>query len=263
MLFFAVGVAVVALLFYNFIVTLGLHQDANNMLLTNARIVSDQLNSDLTCSFKTTSIQDRFYYGIGGIPLYYDLEMTKQSFGDASLGNQQNQLIMRIVEHKSSTRQNQTKNVLATKAILTDAQIVLIDPGFLKELAGISDVHYNKDIIALYPRAGSSSELQASSPDSFVALKEIENGKTTIYIIPCATAKESQSNNCLNNILRLGCYKLSKEYTGNLNADNPLLPSCFNVTTQLGPEIERSKNFRWADCSNVGFVNANIGMYTP
>jgi len=262
MLFFAVGVAVVALLFYNFIVTLGLHQDANNMLMTNARIVSDQLNSDLTCSFKTTSLQDRFYYGIGGIPLYYDLEMTTESFGDLSAGTQQNQLIMRIVEHKSSSSKNKTKNVLATKAILTTAQFNLIDPGFLKELTGISDTYYNQKLISLYPRAGSTSEVQASSPDSFVALKEIQNGVTTMYIIPCASAKESSSNNCLNNILRVGCYKLSKEYTGNLNADNPLLPSCFNVTTQIGPEIERSKNFHWSDCANVGFLTTNIEIYT-
>ena len=63
MLFFAVGIGVVAFLFLNFVTTIGLQKNADALLVSNLKIISDQTNSDLLCSFKQTSIPDKLVHG--------------------------------------------------------------------------------------------------------------------------------------------------------------------------------------------------------
>jgi len=239
MLIFAVGIAVVALLFYDFIARVGLAQSSNTLLLTTTKKVSDQLNDDLLCSFKQTTIPDQLRVGINNTPFYYDLEFSKDILGGGE--NPQSVLIMRIVEHTKNTSSDK-RNIIVAKSVISDASFVLIDPQFISELSGLES-SYDKELISLYPRAASKSEVQASSPNAFVALKEVISGKKTVYIIPCATEKEP--NNCMRNILRVGCFKL-KGSSGLTN--QTLIPSCFNVSTVADSSIDKTLNYSWADC---------------
>jgi hypothetical protein len=242
MLLFAVGIAVVALLFYDFIARVGLAQSANTLLVTTSKKVSDQLNDDLLCSIKQATIPDQLRVGINNTPFYYDLEFSKDTFGTED--SKQNILVMRIVEHTKSTSPDK-RNIIAAKSISTDSEFVLVDPLFLKELSGMAN-SYDMPAISLYPRAASKSEVQASSPNAFVALKEVVNGKKKIYIIPCATEKEP--NNCMRNVLRVGCFKLA---TAASLTDRTLIDSCFNVSTVADSSIDKTLNYTWADCKTL------------
>ncbi|MFA5930770.1 MAG: hypothetical protein WC821_00495 [archaeon] len=244
MLFFAVAISVVALLFYSFVSNIGLSESANNLLLSNSRVISDQLNNDLLCSDKFAVLPDVLTKGFAADPFFYDLEFSKQTFG--SEPNITNTLILRIVEHKRSNQQKE--NVIAAKSISTEGEFVLVDAKFIVEDSRV-DSSYNdgkNTFISLYPRAASKTAVQASAPDAFVALKEIVGGKKTIYIIPCSTEKEP--NNCIRNILRVGCYKLSKK-TNLLDSD--LIPSCFNKSTSVSDTIDVTRNYTWGDCKNL------------
>jgi hypothetical protein len=249
MLLFAVGIAVVALLFYDFISRLDLGQQAQNIVLANAKIVSDQLNNELLCSDKFTVIPDRLLLGAQQEPFFYDLEFAQQSIGDSDAGK--NLLIVRIVEHKMNT--GAKKNIIASKSIVSDTDFILIAPDFLKEGSPL-DASYNdgKNVsIALNPRAASKSTSTLNvAPNAFVALKEVIGGRKKMYIIPCSTEKEP--NNCTRNILRVGCYLLQKGDTGSgaLTANSPVR-SCFNVSTSVSSQIESTMNYKWSDCTTV------------
>ncbi len=239
MLLFAVAIAVIALLFYDFVSRIGLNDSANAMLLTNTKLIGDQLGGDVLCSFKSTTIPDRLIFGINNNPFYYDLQFSKSSFGEGD--EKQNILILRVAEHKSNKSK---ENIVAAKSIETDAEIVLVDTNFLQELSGIIPQTYNVDSIFLYPRAASRSEVKASSPNAFVALKEIKDSNKTLYIIPCAIEKEP--NNCIMNILRVGCYKLKTENSNKTN--DTLIDSCFNVSIFAETSEQKSSNFNWGYC---------------
>lgn len=241
MLFFAVAIAVVALLFYAFVSNIGLSESANNLLLSNSRVISDQLNNDLLCSDKFAVLPDALTKGFSADRFFYDLEFSKQTFGSGD--NITNTLILRIVEHKRSDQQK--ANVITAKSISTEGEFILVDPIFIVEDSKV-DSSYDKEFISLYPRASSKTAVQASSPDAFVALKEVVGGKKTIYIIPCSTEKEP--NNCIRNILRVGCFKLSKK-TNLLDSD--LIPSCFNKSTSVSDTIDVTRNYTWADCKTL------------
>ncbi|MCX6803109.1 MAG: hypothetical protein NTY48_00900 [Candidatus Diapherotrites archaeon] len=257
MLLFAVGVSVVALMFIFFVSNIDLGQKGYMMLASNSKLVSDQLTNDIPCSFKTSTIPDRFYYGLSSTPFFYDLELSSKRFGEDVAGGEQNVLIMRIVEHSNSP--NAKKNVIASKSISTDARIVLISPEFLKELSGLNELTYDvqSDMqpVVLYPRAYLKGELKASSPNAFAAVKETIKGQKTVYIIPCATEKEP--NNCLLNILRVGCYKLkvSGRISPDQQVDDCLNPQVFasNSTSASTTSIQQSRNYSWADCQRLGY----------
>ncbi|MFA5126371.1 MAG: hypothetical protein WC462_05215 [archaeon] len=242
MLVFAVGIAIVALLFYDFVSRIGLAESANTLLISNSKIVSDQMNNDLLCSDKFTTLPNVLTYGFSNEAFPYELEFSKQSFGSGD--TIENLLILRIVEHKSASTK---KNIVAAKSVSSDAEFILVDTDFISETSPL-EKSYNdgkNTEISLYPRAASKG-VQASSPNAFVALKEVKDGKKTIYIIPCATEKEP--NNCVRNILRVGCLLLKLD--GKTNSDD-LVPSCFNKSTQASASYEKSRNYTWADCKSL------------
>lgn len=258
MLLFAVGIAVVVLLFYSFVSRVGLAQSASVLVAADAKLVSDQLGSDVPCTFGKIAIPDALYYGASTTPIFYDLEFSKTKFGSGG-GNTQNQLILRVSEHSSSTKP--TKNVLASKSVATDAEIVLIGPEFLQDLSlsvfdSTSFPVGGKDTMSLYPRAaGRTPEAIASSPNAFVALKSYNYAtkEKTLYIIPCATSKEP--NNCEMNILRTGCMILSRRGGASPQTE---LDSCFNITIERqytdptsGGIIVTSAHHTFAECSSL------------
>ena len=248
MLLFAVGIAVVALLFYDFISRLDLGQQAQNVVLSNMKLVSDQLNNDLLCSDKFTVIPDRLSLGIQQEPFFYDLEFVQQPIGEVELGK--NLLIVRVVEHKRAS--DTKKNIIASKSIVSDTDFILVSPDFLYEGSPL-DASFNEGqnaSISLYPRASSKGSTSPAAPNAFVALKEVVDGRKRMYIIPCSTEKEP--NNCVRNILRVGCFLLQKNggVDGTLNESTPVR-SCFNVSTQVDAQVPRTMNYTWAECVSV------------
>jgi hypothetical protein len=245
MLFFAVGIAVVAFLFLNFVSVIGLQSSADALLNSNIKLVSDQVTSDVACSFKQTTIPDRLVYGASNSPFFYDLEFIKQSLTTGSDSPSPSVLIMRISEHQvvraGGVADLAKKKVISAKSITSESEFILIDPAFLADLTPLNETTYNVSSISLYPRAASAQGI-AASPNGFVALK---NGdEKTIYIIPCASEKEP--NNCLMNIFRVGCYKLKMEHPE--KTQDTLLDSCFNIILPSTDNSEKTKNYTWRDC---------------
>jgi len=238
MLLFAVGIAVVALMFYDFVSRVGLVDSSKNLAVGNTKLIEEQLTNDLLCSFKLATIPDYLVYGFNSQRFFYDLDFATQTVGEGD--NIQNTLILSVIEHKSSSK---TKNIVYSKSIPSNSNFVLISPQFLLEGSGLK-ASYDQPEIALYPRAASTKEIQASSPNSFIALKETLLGKKTLYIIPCSSLKEP--NNCLRNVLRVGCYKLKIAETP--PTASTLVSSCFNVAVQASESSEKTKNYTWADC---------------
>lgn len=250
MLFFAVGIAVVGFMFLNFVSVIGLQKTADSLLSYDLKIISDQTNADLLCSFKQTTIPDKLVYGVNSAPFFYDLEFINQRIKEGDEENPPvNTLILRISEHKANVDLAK-KNIVSAKSITSEAEFILIDPAFLADLSPLNENTYNKPFISLYPRAA-STQGTAASPNGFVALREVVNGKKNIYIIPCASEKEP--NNCLMNIFRVGCYKLKLK---NPNADTPM-DSCFNVILPSVDSSSKTKNYTWKDCVSMFPAIAN------
>ena len=257
MLLFAVGIAVVALMFYSFVSNIGLSTSASNLLVSDSKAVSDQINNDLLCSDKLVRLPDSLTYGFNNQRFFYDLEVSKQSVGsgDSAL---QNLLIFRIVEHKNSnyiagtqtvsTANNSTskKNIIGSTQVASDAEFVLIDPGFIAETSSLKDSYNggNVEQISLNPRGASLTSQTIASPDGFFVVKEVKNDKKTVYIIPCSSNKEP--NNCVRNVLRLGCYLLSISPTPP-TADS-LVPSCLNKSSEVSSSVQNTRNYTWGDC---------------
>ena len=245
MLFFAVGIAVVAFMFLNFVSIIGLQRSADALLNYDIKLVSDQTTADLLCSFKQTTIPDKIVYGVNSAPFFYDLEFIKQivTQGDETT-LPTNILIMRVSEHQSAKNADPTKKrVISAKSIVSEAEFILIDPVFLADLSPLNETSYNVNSISLYPRAA-STQGTAASPNGFVALREVVNGRKYIYIIPCASEKEP--NNCLMNIFRVGCYKLKTEHPE--KTQDTLIDSCFNIILPSSTNSEKTKNYTWKDC---------------
>ncbi|MFA6268940.1 MAG: hypothetical protein WCW13_02410 [archaeon] len=254
MLLFAVGIAIVALLFFDFVSRVGLSESAKTLLITNTKVISDQINNDLLCSDKFVTLPDALTYGYKNDRLFYDLEFSKQQLGD----NQDfsNLLILRIVEHKPSNS-TAKKNIIGSNSFISDAEFVLIDPGFLPETAPL-EKYYNSasgepnTTISLYPRASSKTSVYTGAPDSYSVVKEVVDGKKKVYIIPCTSER---ANNCVENILRVGCYKL-KTSKGSTPNNDDLVPSCFNKSSQVGTYSDVSRNYTWKDC--VALFGQNV-----
>jgi len=235
MLLFATGIAVVALLFYNFVSGVSITQQAQTLAIANAKLVSDQLSNDLLCSDKFTAIPDRLTYGMMNEPVFYDLEFSRQPGGSASIsgsaGTEQvfNKLIVRVSQHNNNP--NSKKVPLAADSLVSDADFVLVDPNFLLEMTdiGVSYNGGNNNSITIYPRAALKKGVAVNTPNAFVALKEVVGGKKTMYIIPCSTSGEP--NNCVRNVLRLGCHMLKSNTASSSASDQ--VRSCFNISTNV------------------------------
>jgi hypothetical protein len=242
MLFFAVGIGVVAFLFLNFVTSIGLQKNADALIVSNLKIISDQTNSDLLCSFKQTSIPDKLVHGVGSAPFFYDLEFVTQEVptGD-SFNPPVNTLILRLIEHKAS-KDSSKINVVSARSITSEAEFILIDPSFLADLTPLNESTYKVPTISLYPRAA-STQGTAAAPNGFVVLKEVVNGRKFVYIIPCASEKEP--NNCLMNVFRVGCYKLKQKPD---KTSDTLIDSCFNIILPSTDSSLKTKNYTWKDC---------------
>lgn len=237
MLIFATGVAVIGLLFLSFISGIELKTISQNTIITAEKIVVDRLSSDNLCSSNSLTFPDVLYYGIGGnTPFFYDIIFSK-----VDLGNY-NSLVISISEHGKKT-------VLGSRSIPMKANIVLVDPGFILGENSLNPF-YDKNQIVLYPRAAYSGK-QAAPPNSFITLKEVIDGETTLYVVPCSSllkgAEETGlTNNCTSNLLLVGCHKLKL----NNPTSNDLVQDCFSlaITTETGSLV---RNINWEKCKSL------------
>jgi hypothetical protein len=240
MLLFAVGIAIVALLLLDFVSRIDLSNSSKLLLLTNKSVIESKLSNDLLCSnSREVKLPDSLRFGFDKKQFFYDLDFVKQTLGSEE--NAQNFLIMTISEHKKDPSK---KTILAAQSIPANAGFVLVGPAFLSEGSGLKD-SYDKEAITLYPRSTryDSPEVQASSPNAFIAVKEVELGLKYLYIIPCTTY---QPNNCFMNILKVGCFKLKKSKSPSLPLPSDKLSSCFDETIAVSES--KTRNYTWQDC---------------
>jgi hypothetical protein len=240
MLIFAIGVAVVCLMFYDFVSKIGLIEPAQYQLLEDAKAIDGQISAESPCSFDVISIPEVITYGYDQKRFYYELGFSKQSVGSGE--NIQNKLILSIVEHKKDPKD---RSIVVAKSVASRAEFRLVDSKFLLEGSNLDSSYDSGTLqeVFYYPRAASKTE-QESAPNSFVAFKDTILGKEYLYIIPCSTRKEA--NNCLRNILRLGCHILKTENPNKTN--DTMIPSCFNISTQASDSSDKQKEFTWGDC---------------
>ncbi len=250
MMIFAVAMMVIALMFFNFISGMQLKNITASTLELQAQTISGQLGIDSLCSFETTTIPEYFDSGFGTSRLYYDFVFAKVE------SENNTRLILSINEHGK-------EKIYDARNIIVNGKVTLVDPSFIASTDPISSGNI-KDSIALYPRESNKGN-QYAPPNAFVTLKEVEGGILNLYIIPCTTLVKNFSdangviyylNNCEENILRVGCYKLSLERGGN-PAPNDRIGQCF----EIDKEIIESENFTtqsnqlsWQDCKDAGYV---------
>ncbi len=238
MLLFAAGIFLVGILFLGFISGLELKTTADNLLLnTSSGVISVLSSKEGLCYSKSLSIPDRLSFGFNGSDqVFYDLNISWVTIGD------KNELILSINEHGK-------KNIISARKVSMQEQIILIDPGFLAEDSALTN-YYDKKQITLYPRAANKGP-QASAPNSFVMVKEVQGGKGTIYIIPCTTLREETPKNCIRNVLRVGCYKLAA--TNPSESDS--ISQCFDITRELSGSGTQVSGMTWAQCKSEGYYN--------
>jgi len=217
MLLFAVGILIVAAMFYNFIATMELNTAVANTVTLSSKVIEEQMSGDVLCSSKISVIPDRITYGVGGTSLFYEMTFSKQVVGEA------NSLIISVSERGKTS-------VLGARRIPMRANIVLVDPGFIAMSEPI-DNYFDKESITLNPRAAVKGQ-QAYPPNAFIAVKETVGGEDTLYVIPCSTYKDVSGamSNCILNQIAVGCYKLKN--TAGVKSDT-IVPSCFDVTRQV------------------------------
>jgi len=236
MLIFATGIIIVGVLFLGFISGLELKTLGQNTISSSEKIILDRISSDNLCSAKDMLIPDVLYYGVGGSStFFYDMNFSKIDLRDY------NALIISIAEHGK-------KSILASKSIPMKASIVLIDPGFIIEDSPL-DNYFDKQQISLYPRAATKGK-QAAPPNAFVALKSVEGGWTTMYIIPCSSLLSSsdlEANNCVRNTLKVGCHLLKISGGG----ANVQIPTCFDVTREITDAGKQVRGLTWAQCQEL------------
>jgi hypothetical protein len=239
MMLFATGIFVVAMLFLTFVSDIQLKTVVFNSLETHSTLINQQLSDISLCSFESTAISEKIVYGFGLTQIPYDLKFSKESIGEKNI------LILSINEHGRT-------NIIDATKIETSANIILIDPGFIAEDEKINETYYDPDSgsIVLYPRAAKSG-VQLSPPNSFVALKKVENSEATIYIIPCSTLRKEIPNNCIQNISRVGCYELSK--LANKDDSTPI-GACFDVSKISQSGVEKG-GITWKNCKELGYAS--------
>lgn len=237
MLLFAAGILFVAVLFLGFISNLELKTTADNLLLnTSSGIISVLSSKEGLCHSTSLSIPDRLSFGFNGSSqVFYDLSISWVTIND------KNELILSINEHDK-------KNVISARKVSMAESIVLVDPGFLPELDVGLNNYYDKQKIVLYPRAANKG-VQSSAPNSFYIIKEVKGGQGTIYIIPCTTLHDETPNNCVRNVLRVGCHKLAAT---NPNSSDSI-DQCFDITREISDSGTQVSGMTWAQCISEGY----------
>jgi hypothetical protein len=251
MLIFATGIFIVAIMFFNFISGMQLKNITSSSLDVQIQTLKGQLSTESLCSFESIVIPEYFNHGLGSnAKFFYDLRFSKVSFGENIT-----KLILSINEHNK-------KGVLDARSIQIQGDVILVDPGFIAEGEPVT-AYYDKSEIFLYPRESGSGN-QYAPPNAFVALKEVINGKTTLFVIPCTTLAKSFSNdensiyfinNCEENILRVGCHKLYLEKNNNPR-DKDKIGQCFEIDRdiiQSETSTTKISELTWADCKKHGY----------
>ncbi len=238
LLIFATAVFVIALMMLSFTANIELKNITASNLNLNVQIIEEQLNNPSLCSYKSITIPDVLRFGLNNKSLlFYELKFSKIKEGEYTT------LILSVNERGKTS-------ILDARKIITDAEVILIDPGFIYTGDPIEHYFLDEDIetISLYPRAELKGD-QVVAPNAFVALKRIVNNNEKIYIIPCSTAKKESPTNCLRNILRIGCYELKKESGTNI-LNNTQLHECFNISYQIDETQEFGSKYDWQRCKN-------------
>lgn len=241
MLIFATAMFAIALLMLSFTSSIELKNITNSNLNLNVQVIEEQLNMDSLCSWKSIAIPDTLRFGLNNSnQLFYELK-----FSTSVLGN--------FTALSLSINERGKENIIDAKRIITSAKVILIDPGFIITDDPIAPYYKSGSdkSISLFPRLGLRGE-QVVAPNSFVALKRVVGGEEKLYIIPCSTAKNEIPNNCVANILRVGCYELQRESLPSTPNDDAPIHECFNVARQE----DDFSNFTWSDCKN--FYASNL-----
>ena len=243
MLIFATGIFIVALMFYGFVSGIELKTVTISNLEVDAKVIEEQINNDSLCSFKSIAIPESFNFGLGGSSrLFYDLVFSKEDVG----GN--TQLILSIKEHNKD-------EIIVARSVIAKGGVVLVDPGFIASDDPIAPF-YDEDEIVLYPRAAITNN--KAPANSFVALKEVILGNQTIYIIPCSTYIESDPNipnNCIVNILKVGCYKLKLDEGS--PSDTDVVSDCFDVAREVLEGQGLVSGLTWKQCVDMGYYKTS------
>jgi hypothetical protein len=251
MLIFAVGIFLVAILFFNFTSGIQLRNLTSSNLDLQIQTIQGQLITDSHCSYKSISIPEYFEQSLNGSRIYYDLVFSKIDFEGVQ------RLVLTIKEHGK-------QNVFDARGVNINGKIVLVDPGFIAADEFIAP-YYGKETISLYPRASNTKNSYAP-PNAFVSLKEIKDGVQTMYIIPCTTLAKKLStvdgtiyylNNCEENILKVGCHRLFLEKNNNpKNTDK--ISQCFEVEREIVESdyyTSQVSDLTWEDCKKHGYHN--------
>jgi len=232
MLLFATGVFVVAMMFLGFVSSIQLKEVVASNLEIDKTLIQQQLSDISLCSFESISIPERLTYGFGLSQIPYDLVFTEDTIGEKSI------LSISINEHGK-------KNSVDSRKIEMGADVILVAPDFIQEDAIITDSLVDLHEIVLYPRA--AFKQNQAPADSFVALKEVDGGETNLYIIPCSSQIKDTPSNCIKNILKVGCYFLSKTS----HTDSSVVNSCFDVTREISESGAQTKGMTWKDCKSM------------
>ena len=232
MLLFATGVFVVAMMFLGFVSSIQLKEVVTSNLEINRTLISQQLSDISSSSFESTSIPERLTYGFGLSQIPYDLVFTEDRIGEKSI------LSMSINEHGK-------KNFIDARSIEMDADVILVSPDFIQEDGIITGSLIDLHEIILYPRAAFRNN--EAPADSFVALKEVIDGETNLYIIPCSSQIKDTPNNCIKNILKVGCYFLAK----NSPTDKSIVRDAFDVTREIAESGAETKGMTWKECKSM------------
>lgn len=248
MLIFATGIVIVGLLFLGFISNIQVKDMARNNIFDVEKIVQERLSSENVCSSNSLTIPDVLYYGVNNSgSFFYDLTFSKVSLTAQNTVGDYNALIISISEHGKS-------GVLASRMIPMKANIVLVDPGIIigADMMKLSQ-HYNKDKIILYPRSARSGA-QVAPANSFIVLKEVINGESQLYVVPCssmlgAAPGSGLTSNCTSNLLMIGCYNLKLAKSNNPST-NDKIPDCFSlaITDNLNAIV---RDISWQKCKDL------------
>jgi hypothetical protein len=231
MLLFATGIFIIAMMFLGFVSSIQVKEVVANNLEIDKTLISQQLSDISLCSFESTSIPEKIIYGFGLTQMPYDLVFTESTLGI------KHTLTISINEHGKKT-------AIDARKIETDADIVLISPDFIQEDEVITASNFVEESI-LYPRAAFKSN--TAPADSFVALKDVTGGETSLYIIPCSSQIKDTPSNCIKNILKVGCYLLSSKSP----SGDDVVSDCFDITREISESGAETKGMTWNDCKNM------------
>ncbi len=253
MLVFATALLIVSLMFLNFISGLELQNITSSNLELNMRNISGQIASHSLCSNRSITIPDFFDYGLTNNRFYYELGFRKSDF---SFGDKEYTKLSLLI------RDYLNKRIVDVKSIDIEGDVIFVDTSVIYE--SVTNQMFDIDELYLYPRQA-TRDRGTAPPNAFVALKEVTGGRLKMYIIPCTTSLTYSdrddviytANNCEENILKVGCYLLSRENP----SDSDLVNPCFSISREITTDSEYAtrtvtrRDISYKDCRDLGYVS--------